>query len=187
MSGGRDNCVLCWDIRSRKTEPIQTLRDGKDSITSLLVTDSKVITGSLDGSIRTYDLRVGEMVTDTIGESITDIAITKDGQCILAACRDDAVRLVDLEAGLLLNEYTGHKTMDYQVECATLANDSKIVCGSGEGSAVIWDLVNGNITQRLAIGNVVHSLATHPTTQDVIFASHRDIQVWGLPRDDMDY
>lgn len=190
MSGSKDNSVMCWDIRTRKLDPIQVFKDSKDSITSIIVTDSKIITSSFDGTIRTYDLRVGEMVCDSIGsgsQSITDVSLTKDGQCIVAACRDDTVRLIDTDSGDLLSEYTGHKTNDFLVECGVLASDSQIVCGSGEGSAFVWDLVSGNVIKKLDVGKVVNSLTTHPTTQDIIFASHRDIQLWGTPREEIIY
>ena len=180
---------MCWDIRTRKLEPVQTLKDSKDSITSLVVTDCKIISSSLDGSIRSYDLRMGEMVCDSIGgESITDFALTKDGQCIVAACRDDTVRLIDTDSGDMLSEYSGHSTRDYLVECGILSNDSQIVCGSGDGNVFVWDLVSGNVLKNLNVGKVVvNSLATHPTSQDVIFASHRDIQIWGPTREEIIY
>lgn len=174
---------MCWDIRTRKLEPIQILKDSKDSISSIIITDSKIIASSLDGSIRTYDLRVGEMVCDSIGsESITDITLTKDSQCFVAACRDDTVRLIDTDSGDILSEYKGHTTMDYLVECGVLSNDSQIICGSGDGQAYIWDLVSGNIVKRLNIGRVVNSLSTHPTTQDILLSNQQGIQLWGLAR-----
>lgn len=188
VSGSRDNSVMCWDIRSRKLEPVQILKDSKDSITSVIVTDCKIITSSLDGSIRAYDLRMGEMVTDSIGgQSITDISLTKDGQCVVASCSDDTVRLIDTDSGDMLSEYRGHCTKDFLVECGVLSNDSQIICGSGDGNAFVWDLVSGNVLKKLNTGKVVNSLATHPSTQDVLFTSHRDIQLWGLAREETVY
>lgn len=188
VSGSRDNTVMCWDIRSRKLDPVQTMKDSKDSITAIIVTDCKIITSSLDGVIRSYDLRMGEMVCDSIGgESITDISLTKDGQCLVAACRDDRVRLIDTDSGDMLSEYSGHQTSDFLVECGVLSNDSQIVCGSAEGNAFVWDLVSGNVLKKLHVGKVVNSLATHPTTQDVMFTCHRDIQIWGPTREEIIY
>lgn len=167
---------------------MQTFKDAKDSITAIIVTDCKIITSSLDGVIRSYDLRVGEMVSDSVGGvSITDIALTKDGQCIVAACQDDTVRLIDTDSGDMLSEYIGHQTDDFLVECGVLSNDSQIVCGSGDGDAFIWDLVSGNVLKKLHLGKVVNSLATHPTTEDVMFASHREIQMWGPSREEIIY
>ncbi|XP_055640466.1 WD repeat domain-containing protein 83 [Toxorhynchites rutilus septentrionalis] len=180
VSGSTDNTVMCWDIRTRKTEPIQTMREAKDCITSLVVTEHKIITGSLDGSIRQYDLRVGELTCDTIGVPITHIVHTKDGQCIVAACLDSTIRLIDVDSGELLSEYKGHRTEDYHIECGTVRNDSNIISGSSEGCAVIWDLLEATELRRLKMDTgVVHSLSIHPTGSDILFAKKRNIELWG--------
>lgn len=44
----------------------QILDDAKDSVTSLEVSDHEILTGSADGKIRKYDLRVGNMHADFI-------------------------------------------------------------------------------------------------------------------------
>lgn len=186
VSGARDNSVMCWDIRTRKLDAIQTMRDAKDCITSLIVTDHKIISGSLDGTIRYYDIRAGELCEQTIGRPITYIVQTKDGQCILAACSDNRLRLVDSDSGQILSEYHGHKTDDYQIECGILKDDSHVISGSAQGSAIIWDLVEGNVTGKLNMGyDVVHSLTTHPNKNELIFAQKREIQIWGAPKHDL--
>jgi len=60
ITGSRDNSVQMFDIRSRSMEPIQSLRQAKDCITDLIVTDHKIISSSLDGHIRYYDIRAGK-------------------------------------------------------------------------------------------------------------------------------
>lgn len=67
MSGSQDNTVMCWDIKSRKNEPIQVLNDAKDCITSLQVTEHEILVGSVDCSVRRYDLRNGQCQADFIG------------------------------------------------------------------------------------------------------------------------
>ncbi|KAL9705998.1 hypothetical protein quinque_009516 [Culex quinquefasciatus] len=187
VSGSTDNTVMCWDIRTRKLEAIQTMREAKDCITSLVVTEHKIIAGSLDGSIRTYDLRAGELTCDTVGIPITHIVQTSDGQCILAACLDSTIRLVDTDSGELLQEYKGHRTEDYHIECAVIQGDSTIISGSSESCAVLWDLLEGNELRRLQMDlGVVHSLAPHPTGSDIMFAKKRIVEVWGKPSDEIE-
>ncbi|XP_055544555.1 WD repeat domain-containing protein 83 [Wyeomyia smithii] len=187
VSGSTDNTVMCWDIRTRKLDPIQTMRDAKDCITAVIVCEHKIISSSLDGSIRQYDLRKGELTCDTIGVPITHIVQTKDGQCILAACLDSTIRLVDTDSGELLSEYRGHKTEDYHIECGVIQSDSSIISGSSEGCAVIWDLLEGTELRRLQMkSGVVHSLAPHPTGSDIVFAIKRQVEVWGHPEETED-
>lgn len=180
VSGSKDNTVMCWDIRTRNLEPIQVMRDAKDCITSLVVTDQKITSSSLDGSIRHYDLRMGELTCDQLNEPITFLVETKDGQCVVAAFLDGVVRLIDNDTGDVLQEFRGHKAEDFQIECGVMSNDSQIISGSTEGCAVIWDLLEGNEVTRLKIGHdVVHSLVTHPLSSDIVFAMKREVQIWG--------
>lgn len=61
ISGSRDNSVQCYDIRSRSLQPIQVLKEAKDCITDLIITENKIISASLDGHIRYYDIRAGSI------------------------------------------------------------------------------------------------------------------------------
>lgn len=181
FSGSRDNLVMCWDIRTRKLEPVQVFNDAKDCITGIIVTDHQIITSSLDGCIRRYDIRAAEMISDSIGPPIVHMVQTKDGQCIVGAFADSVIRLIDNDSGSMLSQYKGHRTDDYQIECGILSNDSQIISGSAEGCAIIWDLVEEKEIGRLSIGSgVVHSLATHPTKNEIAFANRREFQVWGM-------
>lgn len=174
---------MCWDIRTRKLEPIQTMNEAKDCITRIIVNEFEIIVSSLDGCIRRYDLRKGEITCDDLGEPIVYIAQTKDTKCTLAACTDNVLRLLDNDNADTLATYKGHKADDFQVECGILSNDSQIICGSAGGDAFIWDLVDEKVIGRLSIGisGVIQSLSTHPTTDDILFANKREFQLWGLP------
>ena len=44
--------------------PIQILEEAKDSITSVCILGSLIVTGSVDGYVRTYDVRKGELRVD---------------------------------------------------------------------------------------------------------------------------
>ncbi|KAG5886959.1 hypothetical protein JTB14_011915 [Gonioctena quinquepunctata] len=70
ISGSLDNTVMCWDIKSRSQVPIQTLKEAKDCITSIQITDHEILTGSVDCSFRRYDLRNGRCDADFIGGHI---------------------------------------------------------------------------------------------------------------------
>ena len=55
--------------RSQNRTPIQSLEDAKDTIQALLVGSSEIIAGSVDGHVRTYDLRKGMMTSDYLGRT----------------------------------------------------------------------------------------------------------------------
>ena len=70
--------------RSHNSQCVQTLSDATDSITSLCVDDVSIVTGyvflycwlrrSVDGSIRTYDIRAGKLYEEKIGSSAHDVS-----------------------------------------------------------------------------------------------------------------
>lgn len=158
MLGAKDNLVMCWDIRTRKLEPIQTMNEAKDCITRIIVNEFEMIVSSLDGCIRRYDLRKGELTCDDIGEPVVYMAQTKDAKCTLVACSDNVLRLLDNENAETLATYRGHKADDFQIECGILSNDSQIVCGSTNGEAFIWDLVDEKVISQLRIGKFLFIL-----------------------------
>lgn len=64
---------MCWDVRSRSQNAIQTLQEAKDCITSVQVTDHEILTGSVDCSVRRYDLRNGSCQADFVGGKIREL------------------------------------------------------------------------------------------------------------------
>ena len=46
------------------------LDEAKDSVESVAVGTTEIVTGSTDGCVRVYDIRMGELRTDTIGRML---------------------------------------------------------------------------------------------------------------------
>uniref|UniRef100_A0A1B6ESA3 WD repeat domain-containing protein 83 n=1 Tax=Cuerna arida TaxID=1464854 RepID=A0A1B6ESA3_9HEMI len=180
LSGSRDNTVMGWDIRSRSQDPVQVLRDAKDSITSLQVTDHEILTGSLDCWIRRYDIRTGQVFSDFVGEPVMSCCFTRDGQCTVVASTDSVIRLFDKDSGELLGEYSGHQTGDYVMECGVDQSDRHVVSGAVDGSVWWWELVQAKVTHRLAHSpcRPVTSLSVHPTQPRLLSAAANTINLW---------
>ena len=45
------------------------LEEARDAVQALHITHGTIMTGSVDGSVRTYDLRMGQLRTDFIGRT----------------------------------------------------------------------------------------------------------------------
>lgn len=60
---------MLWDMRASTRDPLQTLKDATSSITSLNIPPDSVqiIAGSMDGHVRAYDIRMGQMTEDLVG------------------------------------------------------------------------------------------------------------------------
>lgn len=181
ISGSYDASVRCWDCKSRSPEPIQILDDAKDSVPSLSVSQREILSGSVDGKVRNYDIRMGQLRVDCIGQPVTSVSFTKDGQCVLASTLDDTIRLMDKDSGELLNEFTGHINKDYKVDSCLSSSDAQVVSGSEDGRICFWDLVEAKIVHTLdkAHESVVYSLSYHPTENYLLSASSDGkVKVW---------
>ena len=69
VSGSFDATVRIWDSRSQSTKPLQVLEEARDSISSLKVEGWDIIVGSVDTTIRVYDLRMGIVCADLLGRT----------------------------------------------------------------------------------------------------------------------
>jgi mitogen-activated protein kinase organizer 1 len=108
ISAGYDRTVRAWDCRSHSTEPIQVIDTFADSVMSVCLTKTEILAGCVDGTIRTFDIRIGREIVDNLGQSVNCISISNDNNCILASCLDSKLRLLDRSTGELLQEYKGH-------------------------------------------------------------------------------
>ncbi|MBZ3875750.1 WD repeat domain-containing protein 83 [Sciurus carolinensis] len=141
LSGSIDSSIRCWDCRSRRPEPVQTLDEARDGISSVKVSDHEVLAGSVDGRVRRYDLRKGQLFSDYVGSPITCTCFSRDGQCTLVSSLDSTLRLLDKDTGELLGEYSGHQNKQYKLDCCLSERDTHVVSCSEDGKVFFWDLV----------------------------------------------
>jgi mitogen-activated protein kinase organizer 1 len=195
LSASYDATVRLWDARARHSHrPLQVLKEATDSVTALHVQHepqqqgSAIIrTASVDGVVRSYDLRKGLVYCDDVGSAITGMTQTRDNQCLAVNCLDGIIRLLDLSSSsssegpnssesLLLNTFEGHHVAgQYGLDCCVTANDATIVSGSEDGRAVLYDLVRGTHVQSL-IGHTRPTccIAPHPKEASVMVTASFD-------------
>lgn len=65
--GSFDSTVRLWDTKTQSGKPLMILSEARDSISALFVLDHEIVTGSIDGRVRSYDIRMGIMSEDVIG------------------------------------------------------------------------------------------------------------------------
>ncbi|KAF8460663.1 WD40-repeat-containing domain protein, partial [Kalaharituber pfeilii] len=167
VTGSFDATVRFWDLKSNSWKPIQVLDEAKDSVTAVRVGGWEVITGSVDGHLRTYDLRMGTLVTDLVGHSITSVSLTTDVNGILVSTLDSQIRLFDKSTGTCLQTYAGsHKNTDFRVRsCVGGPGDAWVLTGSEDGKIVAYDLLEGRevaVVKGQHKEKVVSCVAFHP-------------------------
>jgi WD40 repeat protein len=152
VTGGYDQSVRCWDARSNSFDPIQVLAPFKDSVTSVLVDGHVILAASVDGSVRSFDVRAGRCAADALGAPVTVLALSRDGACVLAALAASRLRLLDRASGALLAEYAApgkHVNAGARCGAALSADDAHVVAASENGRVTFWELVDAAVVASL--------------------------------------
>lgn len=164
VSGGFDTTVRIWDSKQggggSASKPVQVLDEARDAISAVVVRGTEIIAGSVDGRVRSYDVRMGRMVCDVIGASVGSLCLARDGKSVLVGSLDSRVRLMDRESGACLRTYGGDewKNTDLRVQSLLGGGERFVVAGDeeggvgGEGGRVwAWDLMTGTLAARLDV------------------------------------
>lgn len=174
-----DKTVKCWDLRSNNRDPIQILDDFRDSVTCLGKTTTSILAGSVDGSVRVYDMRMGCMHADEMTDPITSLRVANDDRSYLVTCLGGPIRLIDIEQGKLLKEYSGHEHKSFKIEAEFCSDDKHIIAGDEAGNIHHWDLLRGELVHTIPNAHVksrgIASIAHHPTDNNFISAGYDGI------------
>ncbi|GAA6046211.1 hypothetical protein NBRC10513_002204 [Rhodotorula toruloides] len=182
-SGSFDTSVRLWDIKSQNRAPLQILEGARDSITSIRIHDHLICTGSVDGYVRTYDLRMGQMQADFFDQPVTSLTFTVDAFLLLVSTLDSTHRLLDLQHGTVVQSFTGHKNTSYRSQSCLGRKEETVVCGDEEGKVWTWDLEAGTPLGKpfKAHEKAILWTAHHPKEQQLVTASSDGtVKVWGV-------
>lgn len=147
---------------------MQILEEAKDGISALVVRDAEIIAGSVDGRLRSYDVRMGRVVVDVQAGPITSLDLTRDGKCVLVGCLDGKIRLMDRADGGCLRVFPdagmegrdedgggGYKNEGLRLQSCLGANEALVVSGSeADGNVRAWDVMTGKLVANLPVSEV---------------------------------
>ncbi|KAH9909757.1 WD40 repeat-like protein [Xylariomycetidae sp. FL2044] len=169
VSGSLDASARVWDARSHALRPVQVLDEARDSVSAVAVVRdarggrAEIVTGSVDGRVRSYDVRMGRCVTDVVGPSVTSLCATRDGKAVLVGSLDSKLRLMDRETGGCLKTYAhpGWRNEELRVQSILGGKEQYVLAGdemtgapaaaSGEGRLCAWDVLTGELKAEVRV------------------------------------
>ena len=63
-SGSYDTTLRLWDCKSGSNHCVEEIKGFRDSVSKVVIKDYQIIASSIDGSIRSFDVRMGEITID---------------------------------------------------------------------------------------------------------------------------
>ena len=205
-TGSYDTTVRLWDMRSASRAPIQHLSDAKDSISSLYMPSAEypywILTTSVDGHVRKYDIRKGvlddfEMIAPiTWCTPIPSYLYNSAYYTVLLSNPDSTVRLFDIShgsgPGVLVNEYRGHLNTSLRCSTALLHSTRQIVSGSEDGRIVVWNISSPHglcyanssdcstiLNEASTYDRAVCTVVAHPKKDQIISSSMSGaVSIW---------
>ncbi|CAK7274048.1 hypothetical protein SEPCBS57363_005961 [Sporothrix epigloea] len=170
VSGGFDTLVRVWDTRSgghgAGAKPIQTFADARDAITAIAVRGPEILAASVDGRVRTYDVRTGRFTTDVISGTagVTSLSLTRDGRSVLVGALDSRLRLLDRENGTCLQTYTSQE-QEGDIKRPVWQNEElrvQSLLGGRERFVVVGDEMMGSSSAKTEIEPLAPSKGATP-------------------------
>lgn len=187
ISAGFDSKVKIWDSRSNSGTPVQVLDHSKDSITSVTTGSYEIFTSSVDGKLRTYDIRNAQVITDSVCDSIVHIELPKGQTMILITTREQDSRIILYikSNGEVQQTYKGHTCTEYHVCSHFAANDAVVISGSELGEVFVWDSVSSEIRERFSFGDgpILDVAASNPFTSIAAGSADGNIGIFCKKKD----
>lgn len=153
LAAGSDTIVRAYDLRANNAwKPIMELDDARDAVLTMALSGSTIHTGSVDGVIRTYDIRQGILRSDVVDSPVTSLTPTREGGAVLASTLDSMLHLFDLSDGQELQRFSGLTNTSLRCHSTLAEDDAMAVAGDEHGAVFGWDLLSARRAWRLAPG-----------------------------------
>ncbi|RAL09200.1 WD40 repeat domain-containing protein [Aspergillus homomorphus CBS 101889] len=189
VSGSADTTINLWDCKSNSHKPIQTLTEARDTVSSLHVhmPTYSIASGSYDGRVRVYDIRMGRTTVDVLAHPVTSVRCSNDGNALLTSTLDGRIRMLDRSDGKLLQAFGGdekekvkesftlgrsplaYRNSELRIRSVFAKADAVVLSGSeaekggdsttAQAAVFAWDVLSGEVLAAVPAGEGVKAVS----------------------------
>ncbi|MEG3972674.1 WD40 repeat domain-containing protein [Microcoleus sp. T2B6] len=162
---------------------LRTLLGHSRSVNAVAVTadNKRVISGSLDKTLKVWDLTIGKEIFALKGHSssVNAVAVTADGKRAISGSLDKTLKVWDLTTGEELLTLKGHSS---SVNAVAVTADGKRAISGSHDNIKVWDLTTGKEEFTLQGQSIlVNAVAVTADGKRVISGSlDNTVKVWDL-------
>jgi WD40 repeat protein len=149
---------------------------------TVLPDGQRALSGSLDGTVKLWDLATGAVLQTFAGHThaVTAVTILADGQRAVSGSADCTLKLWDLGSGAVLQTFEGHTQW---VRALTVLSDQRrVLSGSEDRTLRMWDIESGAVLRSFeGHTGAVRALAEIPDSRRVLSGgADRTLRLWNL-------
>lgn len=165
-------------------DEVRAIAGHTDWVTCLdLLPDGQfAVSGSLDGTLRWWDLANGQNMRTVSAHpgGVSVVSVTQDGRKVVTAGWDGRVRVWNAINGESLLDFKAHN--DAAGALALTPDGQRIITGSDDNLVRIWDLATGTqIRELIGHGDPVRTLAVSPDGRVLASGSwDHAVRTWDL-------
>ena len=143
-----------------------------------------IASGSYDGRVRVYDLRMGSTSVDVVAHPVTSVRCSADGNALLASTLDGRIRMLDRADGKLLQGFGGtpsttttgtsgngggpvYRNEELRIRSVLAKGDAIVLSGSeaekkdrsSQAFVFAWDVLSGEVVAAIPAGEGVRAVS----------------------------
>ena len=121
--------------------------------------DSKIVSGSKDGTIKLWDTKTGGLIQALIGHNVSSLAFSSDDTKVVSCNLDYTINVLDISLSGISKVFykyfscaISEKVVPYIIghsstvtSIATSYDGAKIVSGSSDATIKVWDACTGDL------------------------------------------
>jgi len=181
FAGLRNGQVLVFDFIEQKIVKILQGHQAPVFDIKSIIRKNELLVASEDGTVSVWSLNGLEMVyrIPVSHDTIRSISVSPDEKQVAFGCRDNSIKIYDVEDYSLIKSLHGHTMAVFSVQYAP--NSAYLVSGSRDAQLKIWDTLTFELIKNIpAHLFAVNHISFHPSLPYFATASmDKSIKIWG--------